>query len=226
MKKYIFTLVAIFTFIFPNFCLASVGNNPKVTITFSEEVFNNKKPWVQNAVDATVDKFKNYYGISLKKDVTIEVTQCDSTFEAAVKRGNRSISQHELKTIVRIARGVANKNHIAIYALPQQTKEEVEFIVAHELTHVYNYQMNGKPDKEAWLAEGLAEYMGYAISGKKFYKRYELSLNRSSMNTFSDWVNNIQKYGLSSSYDWAYLEVEKEVDRLGSEQNIFTYFWK
>jgi len=61
-----------------------------------------------------------------------------------------------------------DKDAIFIYKLPPEQRVYFEIVMAHELSHLVYHKLGIKGDKDSWLNEGVADYLGYRYGLEKY----------------------------------------------------------
>lgn len=138
--------------------------SPGIDISYDTAVPDAVRHNVQTAVRVTEDLFKSH-SVTLDRKIAIYITADTAAYEDALIR-RHSVPPAEAAQRSKTNSASTSGKVILVNADPM-TKEHAQYaMVAHELTHQFQYQMASEESQNQlfWLTEGFADWIGSKVA--------------------------------------------------------------
>ncbi|HEY3425323.1 MAG TPA: hypothetical protein VGL27_11045 [Negativicutes bacterium] len=218
---------------------STVDSSSHETFTIEQQagVTDQSVNEIQQAADATKQFFADSMGLALEKPVTLVLTPDRPSYIAEVITRFK-ISELDAERAAKGTDALAGKDLIIINVSGIPTVRQKTFLIAHELTHKYQYQLAGpQASKVMWLLEGMAESIGAQVVARQGYWKLDqyynnwqsglrLTANKPTLGeleTRDGWSLSISQYGSPYTYKTAGLAVLVLTERFGQQQ-VLDYF--
>lgn len=219
----IISIIGLYVIIHPSLYLAPLPAFPtNVNLSAQSGVLLDDKETVTRAISLTCDLWEKEYGVKL--DHPVKVTIVSDQFSYL----QHLIHEEHLPASVAYfqtghSSGLTHANHIVINARSAKDYDELIFITAHEISHLYQLQLNPDCTRLTWLIEGMADLLAARVAAKNIgqkekmvdYKQKWLSHLKAlskhpclnDLDTKQDWLRSLTTYGDITVYHTSALAV-------------------
>lgn len=178
-----------------------VGNAFASDVSIAADYLSN---YHQEIVKKSVNKITTFFarhGYSLNGDIQIIVVNSHSDYEITLKRMN--FSPKQIAQLSRHSSGVTFDNTILVVYDQQYLASDVRRLIAHELTHQYQFAKYGiKATENMWMFEGAAEYVGYYFYHGIFPRKVrDRGIPQEELMSYVAWQKSQKKYGGEKVYE-------------------------
>ena len=196
-------LISVFILLFvPSYASATFD------VVFSDRIDTKYRMQIVDLIDKVETYFKDEHGLEIERAVTICVVHGDDEYSNKL----RDIGIGDYVHISKISQGVTFRKFIVVNA--NININSVKHVIAHEITHQYQFSVHGiRAMENMLLLEGTADYIGF-IFGEG------LPLNVSNRHidgiySLEDWKKAINRYGRDDIYSQALYEATRRADKTG-----------
>ncbi len=226
-----------FVTVYANSQIHSLYNSDFIKIEQMDGVSYEILEETKETINATQRYFRMNFEISLGIPVLIVLTPDQSTYRDELIR-RFGYSQSRAEDLSYNTAGLAFRNVIIVNAGSSSTPLGRSFIIIHELTHSYQWQLTGNPTHAVnWIVEGMADTVAAQVSDQEGYYRLDnykrnlenklsMTANKPSLSELilrNDWQGCLYKYGYHSTYQTAGYATLLLTERFGARR-VMNYF--
>lgn len=211
----------------------------QVTIVDDPDVAPAAVEAVDRAVAATLDLFREEFGLTLNHDVRLVLTANKEDYATALTRqGGHSRDAAASRADKSV--GMSSRGGMIVENLGRQGNlAEKIFVAAHELTHQFEDQASGgRHNAVRWLSEGTADYVAARVVETSklgrladYRSRWTSQVAASArpplaaLHGYAAWLAAESRFGGNAIYRRGDLAVLQLIDARG-ERALFDYFRK
>jgi hypothetical protein len=208
-----------------------------VTIADDPDVDQAALDAVNQAIETTLDLFREDFGLTLDHDVRLQLTANKEDFAATlVRQGSHSRDSAANRADKSV--GLSSRGKIVEDLGRQDNIAEKIFVAAHELTHQFQDQASGgRHGTVRWLSEGAADYLAakvversrlgslaaYRARWTRLVAAAAARPSLAALRGYGDWTAAENRYGGGLIYRLSDLAVLRLVELRG-DRALFAFF--
>lgn len=227
----ILSIIGLYVICHPPLNLAPLPAFPaNVNLRVQSGVLPEDQETVTRAISLTCAIWEKEYGLKLDRPVKLTIVSDQFSYLQHL------LHEEHLPASVAYfqtghSSGVTHADHIIINARSAKDYDELLFITAHEISHLYQLQINPQCTRLTWVIEGMADVLAARVVAENTgrmektadYQQKWLSLlgalNKhpplTDLDTRQDWLRSLAAYGEVPTYRTSALAVAALVKQTG-----------